>query len=295
MPSPFCFPAKHFAVLALFAFVLAGCAPAGGAQSKTTTVYGMKIHYLEAGNGPTVILLHGLGADTSIWAPTIGPLAQHYRVIVPDQIGFGRSDKPLINYRIATLVDFLDGFYQALGIERASLVGNSLGGAAAASFALAHPQKVDRLILVASGGYALPKDADPAAFYALNPSTRAGMKQVLQAVFYDKERFVSDAGATDIFAKKLAGGDGYAVQKFLESYIRGEDLLDGRLAAIGAPTLLVWGREDALTPLALGERFKKEIARAELVVLDKCGHLPQIEQAERFNAAVLKFLAAREP
>lgn len=294
MPSLFRCPNKFFA-LALFAFVLAGCAQPGGVQSKTATIYGMKIHYLEAGTGPTVILLHGLGADASVWAPTIAPLARHYRVIVPDQIGFGRSDKPLINYRIATLVDFLDGFYQALGIERATLVGNSLGGAAAASFALAHPQKVERLVLVASGGYALPKDADPNALYALNPSTRAGMKQVLQAVFYDKERFVSDAGAADIFAKKLAGGDGYAVQKFLESYIRGEDLLDGRLAAIGAPTLVVWGREDALTPLPLGERFKKDIPRAELVVFDKCGHLPQIEQAEQFNAAVLKFLAARAP
>src|SRR5438309_8167900 len=97
-------------------------------SDKWATVYGVKIHYLEAGSGPVVMLLHGLGGDVSNWAPTIGPLSQRYRVIVPDQIGFGKSDKPLINYRVATLVDFLDGFYKQVGVTKASLVGNSLGG-----------------------------------------------------------------------------------------------------------------------------------------------------------------------
>ena len=95
---------------------------------KWATVFGAKIHYLEAGSGPVVILLHGLGGSTANWAPTIAPLAQKYRVIVPDQIGFGKSDKPMLNYRVNTLVDFLDGFYKQVGVQKATVVGNSLGG-----------------------------------------------------------------------------------------------------------------------------------------------------------------------
>ncbi|HKS41714.1 MAG TPA: alpha/beta hydrolase, partial [Blastocatellia bacterium] len=128
---------------------------------KTATVYGVKIHYQEAGSGPVVILLHGLGGDVSNWAQTIGPLSQKYRVIVPDQIGFGRSDKPMINYRVGTLVDFLDGFYKELKLERASLVGNSLGGWTAAAYTLAHPEKVERLVLVDAAGFAITGDVDP--------------------------------------------------------------------------------------------------------------------------------------
>ena len=117
-----------------------------GVADKTVNVFGMKIHYLEAGSGPVVILLHGLGGDGSNWAANIVPFSKKYRVIVPDQIGFGRSDKPMINYRVGTLVDFLDGLMKELNVSRASLVGNSLGGWTAAAFALAHPDKVDRLI-----------------------------------------------------------------------------------------------------------------------------------------------------
>src|SRR5437879_5560558 len=95
-------------------FLLLVCAATARAQSpqdaKFATVFGEKIHYTEAGAGPTVILLHGLGGDISNWAPTIGPLAVKFHVIAIDQIGFGLSDKPLINYRVGTLVDFLDQF-----------------------------------------------------------------------------------------------------------------------------------------------------------------------------------------
>lgn len=260
------------------------------AQTKTATVYGAKIHYLEAGTGPVVILLHGLGGSSSNWASTIGPLSQKYRVIVPDQIGFGRSDKPMLNYRVATLVDFLNGLYKELKIERASLVGNSLGGFTAAAFALAYPQKVDRIVLVDAAGFALPKDADPRLLNALNPSTREGVKQIMSLVFYNKALFANDAAVDALFAQKIAAGDGYTVQRFIESIARGEDVLDGKLGAIKHPTLIVWGREDELTPLAMGERFKKELPNSELLIIEKCGHVPQMEKASEFNAAVMKFL-----
>jgi 2-hydroxy-6-oxonona-2,4-dienedioate hydrolase len=259
---------------------------------KFATVYGAKIRYLEAGSGPAVILLHGLGADASSWAATIGPLSQKYRVIVPDQIGFGRSDKPMINYRVGTLVDFLDGLYKQVGIERASLVGNSLGGFTAAAFALAHPEKVDRLVLVDAAGFAVTGDLDPRVLNGLNPSTIDAAKQILALIFYNKQAYATDANAAMLLTRKMMANDGYTVQRFIDSIVRNEDMLDKRLGQLKQPTLIIWGREDALTPLSMGERFKKEIAGSELLIIEKCGHVPQMEKALEFNTALMKFLGA---
>jgi triacylglycerol lipase len=265
---------------------------APAAAEKTATVYGVKIRYQEAGSGPVVILLHGLGGDASNWAPTIGPLSQKFRVIVPDQVGFGKSDKPFINYRVGTYVDFLAGFYKELKIEKASLVGNSLGGWISAAFALAYPDKVDRLVLVDAAGFALAGNADPRVLNGLNPATREGIKQILPLIFYNKQLYANEATVDLFFTRKMTVGDGYTVQKVVESVVRGEDVLDNRLGALKHPTLIVWGREDGLTPLAMGERFKKEIAGSELLIIEECGHVPQMEKAAEFNAAVVKFLGA---
>jgi pimeloyl-ACP methyl ester carboxylesterase len=291
--------ASRLRALALALFCLLALSGSAAAQasatapaiaSKTATIYGAKIHYQEAGSGPVVVLLHGLGADGSSWASNIVPLSAKYRVIVPDQIGFGKSDKPFINYRVGTLVDFLNGLLKELKVERASLVGNSLGGFTAAAFALAYPEKVDRLVLVDAAGYAVPKDTDPRTFNILNPSTREGVRQVMSVVFYDKKMFANDAVVDSLYAKKMQTGDGYTIQKFIESILRGEDVLDGKLDKIKQPTLMVWGREDALTPLSMGERFKQDIKGSQLLVFDKCGHVPQMEKAAEFNSALLKFL-----
>ena len=258
---------------------------------KWVTLYGVKIYYQEAGQGPAVILLHGLGGDSTNWASTIGPLSEHFRVIVPDQVGFGKSEKPFISYRVGTYVDFLDALYKELKIERASLVGNSLGGWISAAFALAHPDKVDRLILVDAAGFALPKDPAAAAVArSLNTSTRQGVRDILPLVFYNTQLYASDAAVDMFFTRKMKSGDGYTVEQVVESVIRGEDVLDSKLSAVKSPTLIVWGREDKLTPLAGGERFKKEIAGSQLAVIDKCGHVPQIEKAAEFNGIILGFL-----
>ncbi len=269
-----------------------GAAPA--VQDKYATVFGAKIHYLEAGSGPVVILLHGLGGDATNWAPTIGPLAQKYRVIVPDQIGFGKSDKPLINYRVGTLVDFLAGLYKELKIERASLVGNSLGGWTVTAFALAHPEKVDRLVLVDAAGFALTGDLDPKVLNGLNPSTRAAVKEMMPLVFYNAQMFTSDAAVDTFFARKMTAGDGYTIQRFIDSIGHGQDVLDKKLGALKHPTLIIWGREDGLTPLAMGERFKKEINGSQLFIIEKCGHVPQLEKPAEFNTALMKFLSGAD-
>jgi pimeloyl-ACP methyl ester carboxylesterase len=256
------------------------------------TVYGAKIHYIEAGTGPVVVLLHGLGGNTSHWALNITQLAQNHRVIVPDQIGFGKSDKPLINYRIATYVDFLDAFLKELKVYRASLVGNSMGGWVGAAYSLAHPDKVERLVLVDAAGLSLPQDVDMALLMKLNPSTREGMKELVSKVFYNKLIFMSDGFIDASMAARINAGDGYTIRSISESILRREDFLDSRLSAIKAPTLIIWGREDGILPVADGERFQKGIPGSQLLVIDQCGHGPQIEKASEFNAAVLKFLSA---
>lgn len=267
-------------------------APSSSA-GKEAIVYGMKIHYVEAGSGPVVVLLHGLGGSSQNWAFNTDVLAQKFRVVVPDQLGFGRSDKPFTNYRVATYVDFLDEFLKELKIERAALVGNSMGGWIAAAYTLAHPEKVERLVLVDAAGFAPPANFDMSFLVALNPSTREGMRRLASLVFSNKQLFTSDAAIDLLLKQRLTAGDGYTIQSLNESVARREDMLDDRLSGIKQPTLLIWGRDDGLTPLAeYGERFKKEIKGSELLVFDRCGHVPQIEKAAEFNAALLKFLAA---
>lgn len=292
--------ARHRLILSstfLAALFIFGCdaafaqAPAQAPGLKEATVFGQKIRYAEAGSGSAVVLLHGLGGNSGNWGFQLGALAQKYRVVVPDQVGFGQSDKPLINYRVATYVDFLDKFLDELKIERASLVGNSLGGWIAAAYALKYPARVERLVLVDAAGVAIPADFNTGQFNGLNPSTRDAARLLSSLVFHDK-RFAGDAAVDQMLAARISAGDGYTIQRIVESIARREDVLDGRLGAIKQPTLIVWGREDGLTPLAReGEAFKREIPHAQLVVFDACGHVPQVEKPSEFNAAVLKFLA----
>ena len=283
------------AALALLLVALSAPAVAQQTAGREVEVFGQKIHYLEAGSGPVVILLHGLGGDATNWAPTIPALAAQFHVYVPDQIGFGQSDKPYLNYRVSTLVDFLEGFYKKLGISRATLVGNSLGGWTAMAFALAHPDHVERLVLADAAGYSPARWGGPPLtrrrLLQLNPATLEGMKQVLSLIFYNK-LMVTDQFAEQAFALKMRSNNGYTVNQFIESILEGEDLLDGKLGAIKAPTLVVWGREDQLTPLAIGEAFAKDISGAQTAILDQCGHVPQLECALPFNTALLKFLSA---
>lgn len=268
-------------------------AAAAAQGAKEVMVFGQKIHYVEAGSGPVVVLLHGLGGNSANWAFNIPALAQKYRVIVPDQIGFGRSDKPRINYRVGTYADFLDKFLDELKIERATLVGNSMGGWIAALYALQRPARVERLVLADAAGFRPPPEFDLAVLSGLNPSTRAGMRELAAQVFFNKQLFGSEAAIDLMLTQRMAAGDGDTIQRLVESIYRGEDMLDGRLSAIKQPTLIIWGREDGLTPLAReGEKFRKEMPGAQFIVFDNCGHVPQVEKAAEFNAAILKFLAA---
>lgn len=260
-------------------------------QEKTVNVFGAKIRYLEAGDQtkPTVILLHGLGAQAESWAANIAPLSANYRVIAPDQIGFGKSDKPFLKYRVGTYADFLDKFMAELKIEKAHLVGNSLGGWVAAFTAIKYPNRVEKIVLADAAGL-MPPTIEFERIYQLNNSTRDEIRANLKLIFANPA-FHNEALVDQFMTQRIAANDGYTINALIESIKRKEDFIDDRLSEIKKPTLVIWGKQDGLLPLADGEKFNKGIAGSELTVFENCGHVPQFEKAADFNKAVITFLS----
>jgi len=263
-------------------------------QEKSATVFGAKIRYLEAGDAakPTVILLHGLGAQAESWQLNIAALAQNYRVIAPDQIGFGKSDKPLLKYRVGTYADFLDKFMAELKIEKASLVGNSMGGWVAGFYAIKYPAKVEKIVLADAAGL-MPKEIDFDRIYQLNNSTRDEIRANLKLIFANPALANNEALVDQFMTQRIVANDGYTINSLIESIKRKEDFLDARLSEIKRPTLIIWGKQDGLIPVADAERFNKGIVGSQLVVFDNCGHAPQFEKAADFNKQVLEFLGKK--
>lgn len=261
-------------------------------QDKTVTVFGANIHYVEAGDPakPNVILLHGMGGNSANWALNIPALAANYHVIAPDQIGFGKSDKPMIKYRVGTYVDFLDKFMSETKIEKASLVGNSLGGWIAGLMAIKYPHRVEKIVLADAAGI-LPANFNEADIYSLNNSTRDEIRANLKRIFATPALQNNEALVDQFMTARVAVGDGGTINSLIESIKRKEDFLNDRLGEIKKPTLIVWGKQDGLLPVADAYTFNKGIAGSQLVIFDACGHAPPFEKAADFNKAVLAFLA----
>src|SRR5258708_7447460 len=199
-----------FGLILLLAVFVAPAFGQGQPQDKTITVFGQAIHYFDMGSGPVVVLLHGLGSRKDDWLPVLEPMAQKYRLLVPDQIGFGRSDKPLLDYSIQTYVDFLNEFLRQLKVEKASLVGESLGGWIAGLYVAeigggAHLIPVEKLVLVDAAGL---KPGKPVPGF--NPRSLAAVRGMMEAGFYDK-RWLSEDTFRKTFPPKMAGHAGYNV------------------------------------------------------------------------------------
>lgn len=277
---------RSFLFAALLSIACLAQTQPGSPEEKAAVVYGQSIRYIEAGQGRAVILLHGLGAVKEMWMANFAALALGHHVYALDQLGFGHSDKPLLEYKIATWVDFLYGFMQSENIRTATLVGNSLGGWIALEFTAQHPEMVEKLVLVDAAGLAWGRGGP---VVDLNPSSMAGWRTLLESLFYDK-KMVSDQVVLRVFTDHLRNNDGYTIERTLAGFAQAQ-FEDDKLKSIHAPTLVVWGREDELLPVARGEKFRDGIPGAKLVVLEQCGHLPQLEKADEFNRAVLDFLA----
>ena len=263
-------------------------------EGKFVEVYSQKIHYYETGDGPPLILLHGLGLDATFWVLQIPVLARTHRVFAVDMIGFGRSDKPPLEYSIETFVEFLEGFMRQAGIAKATLVGLSLGGWIAVEFAAQHPEMVDRLVLVNSAGLRPPAPLPPAALALLNPGSLADERNLLHFVFYNQE-LVSEAYVELSFQRRVRSGNGYTVARMINSMQTREEWIDARLAKVTAPALVVWGRDDRLIPLSMGEEIARRLPGSKFVVIDECGHLPPAEKPVEFTKAVIEFCARPLP
>jgi len=255
---------------------------------QTVVVHGHKIAYYEAGKGSAVIFIHGLGADSHHWAANIDALSQHFRVIALDQIGYGQSDKPLMRYTVENFSDYLHGFLQALKISKASLVGNSLGGWVALDFTLRHPPMVEKLVLVDAAGLR------PAAALKIPEGGRRTLSPMNTHWFFDlmeanREWATMDLGP-NAFERHVQNGDSYTVASSVAEMAMGREFEDSKLGRVHVPTLIIWGRDDVLIPLAMGERLHQGIARSQMIVIDGTGHIPMVGKAAEFNDAVQKFL-----
>ncbi|MFQ5737712.1 MAG: alpha/beta fold hydrolase [Acidobacteriota bacterium] len=243
-----------------------------------------------------LVLIHGMFGDYLDWEPVLQPLARRQRVIAIDLPGFGASDKPNREYTGEFFVDSLHGLLQELGVQRATLVGNSFGGQIALLYALRYPGEVERLILVDSGGFrpfteeekALTRQRfGEAAIAALTPE----INEMLFAPLFTapteiRQRYLQKQNA------KLARADYLAYAHAVASSIQlsvSTFLLD-RLPEIECPTLLLWGEKDQAVPLELARQALEKLPRARLTVVPGCGHVLQLDCPEDFLQAVEGFL-----
>jgi pimeloyl-ACP methyl ester carboxylesterase len=258
---------------------------------------GIRTNYLQAGTGKPVVLVHGSGPGVTAyanWRLTMPDLAKHYRVIAPDMVGFGFTERPAdITYDIQTWADQLVGLLDALSIERASVVGNSFGGAIALRVATGHPDRVDRLVLMGSVGVPFTITEGLDATWGYTPSVE-NMRRLLDVFAYSRE-LVTDELAEVRYRASIQPGfqESFASmfpaprQRHVDAMVTPED----KIAQLPHPTLIVHGRDDRVIPLATSLRLLELIDDSQLHVFGRCGHWTQIEHGPEFNRLVDDFLA----
>jgi pimeloyl-ACP methyl ester carboxylesterase len=269
--------------------------PPGLPPTKSVAVFNQKIVYYDVGSGPTLVLVHGFGSQALLdWGHVILPLAQHHRVIALDMIGFGESDKPYIDYDIQTFVDFLGEFLRTLNVQHFDLAGESLGGWVVASYTL------EALAPENSGSYAIPRPSklileDAAGHRAIHVDGPAPLLSSLKdgagiaSIFYDKS-LVTEEVARQNFAMKIKANDGTTERLLRANTKVAAETLTDKVARISIPTLVVWGGDDPVVPLADGRDYAEKIPGAKLIIIPKCGHAPSIERPQEFINAVEPFL-----
>jgi 2-hydroxymuconate-semialdehyde hydrolase len=266
------------------------------AEGRRVDAGGIHTNYLEAGHGRPVVMLHGSGPGVSAfanWRLTIPTLAESFRVVAPDLVGFGFSDRPAgIDYTMTTWVSQMEGFVDALGLDSFAVVGNSFGGALALRLATLHPERVDGLVLMGSVGVPFPLTDGLDNVWGYEPSV-AAMRKVLDCFAFDRS-LVDDELVEVRYRASIEPGfqESYASmfpaprQRWIDALVTDDDAI----RAIGCPTLIVHGREDAVIPVSTSMRLFELIPDARLHLFGGCGHWTQIEKAAEFNVLVADFL-----
>jgi len=245
-----------------------------------------KLHLLRGGQGDPLVILHGAGGSPG-WLQYQQALAQRFQVYVPDHPGFGTSDRPEWIASVPDLACFYLWALEELGLSRVRVIGFSLGGWLAAEMAVMSPQVFERMILVGAAGVK-PPQGEIADIFIRSP------QEVTALMFYDPQQAPEYA--------QLYGGELTAEQQDIQTKNREMAariawkpyMYDPRLPALlrrlRLPTRIVWGRQDAIVPLSCAEVYQQSIRGSSVVLIDQCGHAPQVEKPQEFVRLVSEFL-----
>ena len=258
-------------------------------------------HYITAGQGAPVVLLHGLGASVVTWAYNVQPLAQRYAVYAVDLPGHGDSAKPDNSYNLDEGVAFLSTFLKALGLEGAVLIGNSVGGLLALATAERHRELARALVLVDSAGlgrelaWPMRIGALPVVGKAMEYLTVMNRRRLMRLVFLHPDQIAPNIYAELFRIRKLPGSSRTIVRALrtgvnllgLRPHLR---LLHDILTDLPVPTLLIWGEEDVIIPVTHAHHAARRYPDLNLCVIPDAGHWPQMEKPQEFNSRVVAFL-----
>jgi pimeloyl-ACP methyl ester carboxylesterase len=274
-----------------------------GFEDRYTKVGNVNTRYWSAGEkGSTVILLHGVSCHVEFWERNIAALAREHRVFAVDIVGFGRTDKPEVVYTFQLMADFVLDFMKTMGIDKASLVGNSMGAGISLTVAAQAPERVKKIVLVDPVGLGrglspvMRLMTLPVIGNVLTKPSRKGVVRQMQLCLYNPS-LASDDFIDRATAIGTLPGNQRSFLSFLRETCNMAGVKKGLVADFAAllkkiktPTLVIWGRQDSIFPVADGEAAVKGMANVRLHVIDRAGHLPQIDKPEEFNATVLDFL-----
>jgi pimeloyl-ACP methyl ester carboxylesterase len=282
----------------------------GAATVQYVTIHGYRRAYVRLGQGPVLLLIHGIGDSSDTWRPVLEQLAQDHTVIAPDLLGHGRSEKPRADYSVAAYANGMRDLLSVLDVDQATVIGHSLGGGVAAQFAYQFPERCERLVLVGSGG--VGRSVSPVLRLAAVPGVEVLMPLFGLPPVKAFSRFAADllrqldtAMGRDteevlaVFDSLPNTAARRAILRTLRSGVdwRGQviTMLDRAYLAEGMPTLLIWGRRDAIIPLGHGRLAHAAMPGSELEVFDEAGHFPHHTDPARFISLVNDFMRRTEP
>jgi pimeloyl-ACP methyl ester carboxylesterase len=279
-------------------------------EVRRVTLHGHSVAYRQAGSGPVVVLVHGITSSSVTWKRVMGDLARRFTVIAPDLAGHGESDKPKGDYSLGAHASTVRDLLLALGHERATFVGHSLGGGIVLQLSYQFPERCERLVLVDSGG--LGREVN----LLLRAATLPGSELVLPLLAATR---LLDAGAR---VGGLLGRLGLRVPTDLEEIARGHSTLgDGEARAAFVhtlravvepggqrvdasdrlylaqhiPFLLIWGERDSIIPVSHGRAAHDQLPGSRLEVFAHSGHFPQLDEPERFLDVLVDFIDSTDP
>lgn len=264
---------------------------------KRVDAAGISTNYLEAGDGPEIVLVHGSGPGVSAyanWRLIMPVLAKHFHVYAPDMVGFGFSDRPDgIEYTMETWLKQLVGFFDAMDIDQAGVVGNSFGGGLVIRMAVEHAGRIGRLALMGAVGVEFPITPALDAIWGYEPSVEE-MKRDLHLFAYS-DKYATDELAQVRYQASIEPGMQEAFsamfpaprQRWVDAMATPED----QIRQIPHETLIVHGRDDQVIPVENTIRLNRLIERSEAHIYGQCGHWTQIERSDDFSQLLVDFFS----